>query len=401
MPQDRITKVFVDGLRTLEHIELDIKGLAVLAGVNGSGKSSIVESCEILHRAASPRFMEEFVMIHGGFDSLKRFGASSMRFGVRIEGAGPPLEYTFSIEELLGLHVSEEHLKLFEGNSVIMVIDRQGRQASVLDEVSGPTTPRGFPGAGLLLTGFGFRYPHSAMKRVVTALGQIDVQIGFEVLPAWVARELGRPPNMRTSTVHKPADALKRLGGNLANVYETLRRDQRAWSQTMEYVRIGLGDDIEDVRPERVRAGEGMMLWLKYQSSEKEVPASSLSDGTLDYLAFVAYARLNSQHSLIVFDEPELHLHPALLMRVLDLLEAMAHDTSVLISTHSDRLLDGLSEPAASIVLCNLNATRATEIARIDPDALEKWLTKYRGFGELRAEGLEESTIAHSRRGRS
>jgi len=393
MPQDRITKVFVDGLRTLEHIELEINGLAVLAGVNGSGKSSIVESCEILHRAASPKFIDDFVAIHGGFESLKRFGASSMRFGIRIEGAGPPLEYSFSIEELLGLYISDECLKLFKDDSIVTVINRQGRTASVLDEAHGPTEPKGFPGAGLLLTGFGFKYPHSAMRRAVKALEQIEVHVGFEVLPAWVAREQGRPPNMRASAAHKPAGALKRLGGNLANVYETLRSDPGEWRQTMEYVRIGLGDDIEDVRPERVRADEGMMLWMKYQSAEKEVPSSSLSDGTLDYLAFVAFARLKSQRSLVVFDEPELHLHPALLMRVLDLLEAMAQDTSVLISTHSDRLLDGLSEPAASIVLCELNAQRATEIARPDPELLEKWLIKYRGFGELRAEGLEGTVL--------
>lgn len=393
MPQDRITKILVDGLRTLDHIELEIRGLAVLAGVNGSGKSSIVESCEILHRAASPKFIEEFVAIHGGFDSLKRFGALSMRFGVRIEGAGPPLEYTFTIEELLGLYISAESLKVFENGSPVTVIERKERTASVLDETLGLTEPRGFPGAGLLLTGFGFKYPHSAMRRVVNALQQIEVHVGFEILPAWVARELSRPPNMRASAVHKPADTLKRLGGNLANVYETLRSDAKEWPLTMEYVRIGLGDDIEDVRPERLRAGEGMMLWLKYRSAEKEVPSSSLSDGTLDYLAFVAFARLKSQRSLAVFDEPELHLHPALLMRVLDLLESMAQETSVLISTHSDRLLDGLSEPAASIVLCELDSDRATNIARPDPALLEKWLVKYRGFGDLRAEGLEEKVL--------
>lgn len=394
MPQDRISKLLIAGLRTLKHVEIELDNLTVLAGVNGSGKSSIVEACEILHRAASPKFHEEFLTIHGGFDTLKRFGSDSMQFGVCIEGAGPSLYYRFAIEDVYGLFVSEESLKF--ADDAVPIIERRGREAFVLDAKNGRMSIKGFPGAGLLLTGFGFKYPHPEMRRVVRALQQIEVHLPFDVLPAWAAREAGRSSPMRVSAMHQPTNILRRLGANLANVYDALRKDTNEWEVTMEYVRIGLGDDFEYILPKPLEAGEGMTLWVKYTSSDKEVPASSLSDGTLDYLAFVALARLKAQRSLLVLDEPELHLHPSLMMRVLDVLETLSKDCSVLTTTHSDRVLDALTDPTRAIVICELDDQRATRILRPDPDAFERWLASYRGFGSIRAEGMEASVLAES-----
>ena len=49
--------------------------------------------------------------------------------------------------------------------------------------------------------------------------------------------------------------------------------------------------------------------------------------------------------------------------------------------------LDALSEPAKSVVLCELDEARATRLYRPDPEALENWLKRYRGIGELRTQG--------------
>src|SRR5439155_15678001 len=104
--------------------------------------------------------------------------------------------------------------------------------------------------------------------------------------------------------------------------------------------------------------GGTIALWLKYTSVDPQLPASALSDGSLAYLALVDLYRLPTHASLLAFDEPELHLHPELLMRALDFFEAMARDRPVLLATHSDRLLDGLSEPSRAAVLCELDEER-------------------------------------------
>jgi predicted ATPase len=137
-------------------------------------------------------------------------------------------------------------------------------------------------------------------------------------------------------------------------------------------------------------------LRVKYAGLDEQIPAFSLSDGMLSYLCFVALARLNTQKSVIAFDEPETHLHPELLMRVLDFFEAMAEKQPILLATHSDRLLDGLSDPARSVIVCELDERRATHLRRFDKSALDDWLTDYRGIGDIRSAGHMASGLASS-----
>jgi len=76
------------------------------------------------------------------------------------------------------------------------------------------------------------------------------------------------------------------------------------------------------------------------------VSARYLSNGTLTWLAFVALARLDNSTGLVAFDEPETHMHPALLRRVVGLFESISRERTVLLATQSDTLLDALEDPA-------------------------------------------------------
>jgi predicted ATPase len=92
---------------------------------------------------------------------------------------------------------------------------------------------------------------------------------------------------------------------------------------------------------------------------------------------------------VLAIDEPELHMHPMLLARVVGMMEEVAESCPVVLATHSDRLLDALSDPAGSVVLCDLDERRTTRFQRPNPERLEEWLESYRGLGSLRAEGYE------------
>jgi hypothetical protein len=53
-----------------------------------------------------------------------------------------------------------------------------------------------------------------------------------------------------------------------------------------------------------------------------------------------------------------------------------------------------VSEPASSVVLCELDAERRTRLRRPDREALEAWKDDYRGLGSLRSEGYEDSVFS-------
>jgi predicted ATPase len=197
---------------------------------------------------------------------------------------------------------------------------------------------------------------------------------------------------LRQSSLIEPVDRLHLGGSNLANAYQALKNEKSAehWRTTMDYVRLGLGEDVESINLRADPGGGQIALMLKRKGVDQPEPAASLSDGMLGYLAFVAMLRLEAPTSLLMFDEPEVHLHPRLIQRVVGFFEAMSERTNVVICTHSDRLLDVLSNPAEAAVLLDLNAARETTLTRPNPEQLATWLESYNGLGALRSAGLEQ-----------
>lgn len=405
-PRDRITQIRIRDFRCLADVSLDLSGLSVLIGDNGSGKSSIVEAIETLrYFAGAGANTDEYFRDH---PRPVRGTAGEFTLGVLIESeAGlPRLDYEFAIsrERDGQVRVHSERLDIGpigEGTRPLRAIHRTLGHARVL-EPSGQLADVSQSSERLLLAdlssaprvlGSGEMHQEAA-RRVVAALRGIEVHIPFEVMPAWAARRTQRRSASREAIMLQPAQRLELLAANLGNVYHSLKNDHGTshWSETMELVRLGLGTDVDDVVASADASGGQHAIAVRYKASGS-VPAAALSDGTLAYLAFVALARLPSERSLLAFDEPELHLHPALLVRVVSMLEAIARRCPVVLTTHSDRLLDALAEPAKAAVLCELDTDRATRLVRPDPAMLAKWLTDFRGLGDLRAAGLQSAVM--------
>jgi predicted ATPase len=248
----------------------------------------------------------------------------------------------------------------------------------------------------LLLTELsGALTPHPAIPRFRDALAAIEVHLPFEVTPSWASRAYQRPSAARSAVVLQPAERLEVFGRNLANAFFTLRNEFAAdhWQATMDFVRLGLGGDVESVNTRADPGGGSVALTLKLSSQPDPLPAHALSDGQLAYLCFVALYRLDQRRSLLAFDEPELHMHPELLVRVVQILEDLATQHPVLIATHSDVLLDALASPVDAVRVCELMGSK-TRVRQLDAAALATWLERYRGVGHLRSEGYLSALLA-------
>ena len=131
-------------------------------------------------------------------------------------------------------------------------------------------------------------------------------------------------------------------------------------------------------------SGGNVLLFL-VERGNRYIPATRLSDGTLRYLCLLSILLHPKPPPLIAIEEPELGLHPDLLPTVADLLVDASKRTQLVVTTHSDILVDALTEKPDSIVVCEKHDGQ-TEMRRLDGNDLKKWLKDYR-LGELWTSG--------------
>ncbi len=115
------------------------------------------------------------------------------------------------------------------------------------------------------------------------------------------------------------------------------------------------------------------------------IPATRLSDGTLRYLCLLALLLDPAPPPLICIEEPELGLHPDILPKIADLLIDASKRTQLIVTTHSDVLIDALSETPESVLICEKQEGK-TQIKRLERSAIAHWLEDYR-LGQLWTRG--------------
>jgi predicted ATPase len=400
---DRITRVRIRNVRAIESVDLEVSPLTVLIGENGSGKSTIIECLELLRKAADPRFIEQFYAVHHGMAGLLRKGATTLELGVVVEddaGALPRIEYGFALRpRLAGAVVHGERLRVWnEGETrPLETLRRRADRGDILNQKQGklvPLPPEVMEPDRLSVASFGALPPQKAIERLLAVLRGIEVHLSFDTLAAWATQSVQRPVILRGTALLFPADRITLLGHNLASAWFALKNMGEAhWQHTMALLRLGLGDAVDSVNTVVDPGGGHISLALKRSDLPDPIPAAYLSDGQLSWLAFVALARLSSRRSLLAVDEPELHLHPSLLGRVVSLLANLDGGAPVVISTHSDRVLELLDDPAGTVRICSLEGSRAV-VSRIDAKELPPWLEQFGDLGQLRASGYLPRVLA-------
>ena len=139
-----------------------------------------------------------------------------------------------------------------------------------------------------------------------------------------------------------------------------------------------------------------MMLWpehgvaqCRYSSHEEglrhPVPATRVSDGSLRYLCLLAVLLHPTPPSVVCIEEPEIGLHPDVIPELAKLILEASSRCQIFVTTHSDILVDALTEVPESVIVCEKSGS-GTQLRRLDGDELKPWLEEYR-LGELWTRG--------------
>ena len=145
------------------------------------------------------------------------------------------------------------------------------------------------------------------------------------------------------------------------------------------------GIDDYDVRIEGGTVQVFFLEGLEGQKGRFTVPATRLSDGTLRYLCLLAILCHPKPPPLICIEEPELGLHPDVLPVIADLLKQASQRCQLIVTTHSDILVDAMTDQPESVLVCEKSGS-GTGLTRLNSNSLKPWLEKYR-LGELWTRG--------------
>ncbi|MCA9126643.1 MAG: AAA family ATPase [Planctomycetales bacterium] len=129
----------------------------------------------------------------------------------------------------------------------------------------------------------------------------------------------------------------------------------------------------------------GGALQLSVTEGDYAIPASRLSDGTLRFLCLLAILCDPNPAPLICIEEPELGMHPDMLAGIADLLIEASERTQLVVTTHSDILIDAMTDQPESVVVFD-KQDGLTTANRLNAEDLNIWLKDYR-LGRLWTDG--------------
>ena len=382
----------VEGFRCLTDITLSFEAgqPLVLIGENGSGKSAILEALVFLEKLFSSLPLDTLWMDHGGADAVfsrAQGAARRIRFTLQTDTTQAYV-YTFSL--LLtggGVYVDAETLH-HDGQ---LLLERSGQDGAVFNASTGARDA--FKARPLELVLLKLNQPtlYPWREELVSRLQSASrIHPRFAVSPAWAmvgSTQGGALLRPLSSTSPQYEMRLARNGSNVVNVLYTLHAEQPSRWELIQ----------DDFRAEFARCkglrfgpvpGEGGRIRLQWYDQQVGdwTGLEAMSDGMVSYLMMLAAVHGLPDGALLAIDEPELHLHPRLLLRVTERLCEAASRARVLITTHSDALLDALPEAHMQAVrMVRLDPT-GTTLHRLDAEALGTWREQY-GLGTLRAMG--------------
>lgn len=361
---------------------IELKALNLFIGPNGSGKSNLIEAINLMR--AAPKEFREVTRKGGGVAEWIWKGGTSEPALIDCVVSNPkdsiPLRHTLSFRSVAQAFSLEdervENAQRKPGQDDVYFFYRyQHGQPYVNTSDHGKRR--------LARDTIGADRSILAQRRDPEAYPEL----------AWLAQNYERVRVYRewafgrNAVFREPQKADMRndvLEEDFSNLGLFLNRLRTRFPAAKKAILKGLKDLYDGIDDFNVSI-EGGTVQVFFTEGDFSIPATRLSDGTLRYLCLLAILCDPEPPPLICIEEPELGLHPDILPKVGDLLKAAAERTQIIVTTHSDILVDTMTETPEVVVVCAKQQGKTT-MERLKSEDLTEWLKKYR-LGQLWTNG--------------
>ncbi len=350
-----IDKLKIQGFKSLQDVELELGKLNVLIGPNGSGKSNLVSYFDMLRR-----MVEEDLQVwtgqQDGADRILTFGSketplleSCIQFG---ENA-----YEFSLTR------SRADRFVFASELLVMPIrDRQpyslgrGHNEAKLKSLTRPSNEQ----------------PRQA-------------DYCYQSISSWQVyhfHDTGRDARLKKTHGLHDNLALHRDAANLAAyLFKLQDKEPEVYRSIVETVQLALPFFRDFVLKPEVNEKGNLNIRLMWRSTHDYDPllADQLSDGSLRFICLVTALKQPEPPRTIVFDEPELGLHPYAIHLLGALMRSASQRMQVIVATQSSLLLDEFD--VDDLIVVELE-NGVSAFKRLEEENFQEWLKDF-SVGEL------------------
>lgn len=322
----RLAQIHVAGFKSIRDQSLDLRGLNVLIGANGAGKSNFIGVFRLLNEIVNEN-LQLFVGRSGGADRFLHFGSKTTE------------QITFDLS--------------FDQNAYHCSLVPAAPDSLVFGEEKISYHGPGYPRPVQVPLGAG----HRESRLLEEARQRGRASIAHHVIAAlqdWKVYHFhDTSASARIKQTGDIADnvALRTDAGNLAAyLYRLQETDPGTFRNIVDTVRLAapfLGG--LDLRPDRLNPEKIRLEWHE-KGTDTYFDAHDLSDGTLRFLCLVTLLLQPDPPTTILIDEPELGLHPYAIAVLADLLCSATERAQVIVSTQSVTLVNQLSPEDVVVV---------------------------------------------------
>lgn len=354
-----IKNISIEGYKSIRKLDgLEFRSLNVLIGANGAGKSNFISFFRLLREMVEQR-LQLAVGIGGGADAFLFMGQKvTKEIKATFQFGQNAYEFALIPTQDGRLIFGDEKIVFFKSkDESFPKILGQGHAESRLKgrkDDSGLTASRG------------------------------PAHYVYGAIAGWVVyhfHDTSATAGVRLQKAINDNEFLRQDGENLAAFLLKLRKTAPLeYQQIRDVVRLAVPffDDFK-LRPV-VENPE--MTWLEWTQRDSDYPfrPSQLSDGTLRFMCLAAALLQPRPPATMIFDEPELGLHPYALTLLSGLVKKAAKRfKQIIVCTQSAALLNEF-EPEDVIVVDRQQGQSIFH--RLNKNDLTEWLENY-GLGEL------------------
>ena len=312
-----IKKIVLHNLKLHDQTEVAVRGLTVLTGMNGMGKSSVIQALLLLRQSFLMSDLESGINLKGDLCDVGTSGELGCQ-----SSAEHTLKISLEMEGQEDLHfVFEYPDNLYD--TFLPGKDNNITGKDILEKYSLFNTHFQYLGAFR----FGPRRSYERDTSIVNTRKQISRQLGqCEYVVHFLEQYRFMPiPIPELAIVEKDED-----------VDYTLKGQVEKWLRRLSpNINIYIEPSQEDFRLKYKFNREGAVM-------TEDISALNTGFGITYVLPILVSILSAGRDALIIIENPEAHLHPrgqAILMELITL--AVSHGVQVIVETHSDHIING------------------------------------------------------------